>query len=197
MYIWINPLWRVSVRNLKAYRRRKSTIIVANHQSVLDIFVMYKMFPVARWISKSENFKIPFIGWAMRLARAIEIKRGSRVSTRALFEKAGEALQSNCSILIFAEGTRSKDDDLRPFKPGAFDMAIQNKRPIQPVVLYGTGKALPKHGYIMKKGQKMILEVLDEIPYEAFKDMDTHELAKMVHEKMRAKYIELRDEINR
>lgn len=195
MYIWLNPIWKVKKINFHNYKRKDSVILIANHQSIVDIPIMYMLFPVARWVSKTENFKAPFLGWAMRLAKAIEIKRGSTVSTKQLMEKSGKALQNGSTLLMFAEGTRGRVDDVMPFKVGAFDLALKYKKDIVPVVHYGTGKALPKNGFFLKNNQKMIIEVLKPIRYEDIKHMTASEYAQSTRELMRAKYFELKEQV--
>lgn len=195
MYVWMNPIWKVKRINFHKYKKRESVVLIGNHQSMVDIPIMYHLFPVARWVSKTENFKVPFLGWAMRLAKAIEIKRGKASSIKQMMEQSHKALQEGATILIFAEGTRCNKDDVLPLRSGAFELAIKNKKDIVPVVHYGTGKALPKHGFFLRNSQKMIVEVLDPIRYEDFKDMTPSDLAKQTHKIMQDKYFELKEQL--
>ena len=193
MYIWLNPIWRLKPKNLKKYKRNRQYIIVANHQSMLDILVMYTIFPIARWVSKTENFKLPFIGWAMRLAKAIEIKRGDRASVIRFMSTAKKELEKGNTLLIFAEGTRTKNDNVMPLRSGAFELALKNKVDILPVVHRGSGKALPKHGFLLKNSQQIHLEILSPIPYDEFKELSIDQLKEVVHKLMQEKYLELKE----
>ena len=75
-YIWFNPLWRVRITGRKKIPWRRPCVIVSNHQSMLDILVLYHLFVPYKWVSKKENFNLPIIGWNMRLNDYLEIERG-------------------------------------------------------------------------------------------------------------------------
>ncbi len=179
-YVWVLPLWKVKVIGREKIDKKKTYVIVANHQSHLDILMVFLLFAHFKWISKSEIFKIPFIGWNMRLNEYIELKRGDKKSIKRMFEKCEELILKGNSIFIFPEGTRSKDGSLQQFKPGAFVLAKKMKVPILPVVINGTRKALPKNTLKFHGIYEMSIKVLDEIPYEKFKDMDIPEISQMV-----------------
>jgi 1-acyl-sn-glycerol-3-phosphate acyltransferase len=96
-------------------------------------------------------------------------------------------LAEGSSIYLFPEGTRSTSGELRPFKPGAFLLAHKMKRPILAVAINGTRKALPKYSLNFHGVQELSLEVLGEIPYEAFKNLSVDETAAMVRSRIAAR----------
>ena len=77
LYSWLNPLWRVRIEGREKLRANETYVIVANHQSLLDILVLFRLFAHFKWVSKIENFRIPLIGWNMLLNRYIPLSRGT------------------------------------------------------------------------------------------------------------------------
>jgi 1-acyl-sn-glycerol-3-phosphate acyltransferase len=118
---------------------------MANHQSNFDIPVLLGHLKVQfRWLAKVELFKIPVFGRAMRKAGYISIDRYHRESAFNSLKVAASKIKSGVSVLIFPEGTRSRDGKIRPFKKGGFVMAIDSGVPIVPVVITGTRAIMPK-----------------------------------------------------
>lgn len=191
LYIWFNPLWRVRIKGRRNIPWRRSCVIVSNHQSMLDILVLYHLFVPYKWVSKKENFKIPIIGLNMRLNDYLEIERGQLNSLDRLMKKARKMLEMRSSVLIFPEGTRYPGRQLGPFKEGAFKIAIDNKVDIVPIVLDGTARALPKRGAILKGFARINVRVLEPIPFSNFADKSPRELQIEVWELMAGTYTSL------
>ena len=168
LYTWLNPAWRVHVEGREKIRRDAAYVIVANHQSLLDILVLFRLFVHFKWVSKIENFRVPFIGWNMSLNRYIKLQRGSRESVARMMVECERALTEGNSIMMFPEGTRSRDGRLQPFKPGAFALAQLTQAAILPIVVEGTARALPKRGFVLQGRHEIRVRVLDEIPYASF-----------------------------
>jgi 1-acyl-sn-glycerol-3-phosphate acyltransferase len=168
LYTWLNPAWRVRVEGREKIRRDAAYVIVANHQSLLDILVLFRLFVHFKWVSKIENFRVPFIGWNMSLNRYIKLQRGSRESIARMMVACERALTEGNSIMMFPEGTRSRDGRLQPFKPGAFALAQRTQAAILPIVVEGTARALPKRGFVLQGRHEIRVRVLDEIPYASF-----------------------------
>ena len=162
----------------------KSYFIVSNHQSQLDILLIYRLFFPMRWISKREVFYLPVIGWNMVLNGYVLLKRGDKESVRQMMADCERLLSRDISIMIFPEGTRSKTGLVKPFKPGAFILARKMKKPILPIVINNSRNALPKHTLRFHGYHKMEVKVLDEIPYSQFEDLDIEEISDMVRRKM-------------
>ncbi len=181
LYTWLNPTWRVHVEHRERVRPGVAYVMVANHLSFLDILVLFRLFRHFKWVSKIEMFRIPLIGWNMRLNRYVALRRGDRRSIAGMMEACRLTLAGGSSVMIFPEGTRSADGQLKAFKPGAFRLALDAQAPILPIVISGTAHALPKHGFVLRGRHEIGVRVLPEIPYESFSTLTTEELTARVH----------------
>jgi 1-acyl-sn-glycerol-3-phosphate acyltransferase len=181
LYTWLNPLWSVEVRGRDRIPRGQTCVLVANHLSLLDILLMFRLFTHFTWVSKVENFRVPFIGWNMRLNGYIPLKRGDRESVRAMLAACERELRDGTSVMMFPEGTRSRSGALQPFKPGAFDLALRTSSPLLPVLVEGTASALPKRGFVLRGRHRIRLTVLDPIPVESFAGLDVATLTERTH----------------
>jgi 1-acyl-sn-glycerol-3-phosphate acyltransferase len=177
LYTWLNPAWPVRVEGRERMRANETYVIVANHLSLLDILVLFRLFRHYKWVSKVENFRIPFIGWNMTLNRYVALRRGDRASVVQMLRACREHLAAGSSIMMFPEGTRSPDGRLRRFKPGAFELALAAHAPILPIVLHGTANALPKRGFVLQGRHPIRVQVLEAIAYESFAKLDADTLA--------------------
>ena len=187
-YIWLNPLWQCRISGRNKIKKGNTYIIISNHQSMLDILVLYGLFRHYKWVSKKENFSIPIIGWLMRLNRYLEIERGKLSSSARLMSEAERYLGQGNSMLMFPEGTRYPGNKLGPFRDGAFRMAIDNHVGLLPVLLKGTVHTIPKGGLILTGRQKIDVRIFDEIPYESFRDKDLKQLMEEVRGFMEKEY---------
>jgi len=176
LYTWVNPLWPVTIEGRERIDPRTTYVMVANHLSLLDILVLFRLFRHFKWVSKVENFRIPFIGWNMRLNRYIQLKRGDRESIREMMGEAERTLRAGSSIMMFPEGTRSKTGVLQPFKTGAFELALRTGLPLLPIVIEGTSHALPKRGFVLRGRHPIRITILDAISSERFAGLDAKEL---------------------
>ncbi|RMG20375.1 MAG: 1-acyl-sn-glycerol-3-phosphate acyltransferase [Deltaproteobacteria bacterium] len=183
LYTWLNPAWPITLEGREKWDDRRAYVVVANHLSLVDILVLFRLFKHFKWVSKIENFRVPFIGWNMWLNRYIPLVRGDAASARKMLEACKEALAEGSSVMIFPEGTRSKDGRLRPFKSGAFRLALQCKVPILPIVIEGTGDALPKAGYILRGRHPIRVRILDPIEPEAFQGETVESLTARVRQR--------------
>ena len=141
---WVNPLWRFRTSGIKITDPRRPYVVVANHQSFVDILLISQLPWEMKWLSKAEFFKYPLVGWLMRMAGDIELVRGQRESIAAAMDACRDRLSKRVSVMIFPEGTRSSDGELQKFKDGAFRLAIETGTPILPLALDGTRPALHK-----------------------------------------------------
>jgi 1-acyl-sn-glycerol-3-phosphate acyltransferase len=180
LYTWLNPAWPVQVVGREKIRPGVAYVMVANHQSLLDILVLFRLFRHFKWVSKIENFRIPFIGWNMSLNRYIKLRRGDRASIASMMRACEQALAGGNSIMMFPEGTRSTDGRLRAFKPGAFALAQRMGVPLLPIVLEGTGDALPKRGFVLQGRHEIRIRVLDEIAHDTFATLELETLVESV-----------------
>jgi len=180
LYTWFNPAWPVTIEGREKIDRDAAYVMVANHQSLLDIFVFFRLFNHFKWVSKVENFRLPFIGWNMRLNQYVPLKRGDKASIVQMLRLCRETLAAGNSIMMFPEGTRSVDGRLRKFKTGAFELAKDSGKPILPLIISGTSDALPKRGFVLRGRHPIRVKILDEIPYASFADETVDELTERV-----------------
>lgn len=132
-------------------------VFVANHASNVDPMVLIPFMPRRIGILvKQELFRVPVFGRAMRVAQFIPVDRGDKESTSAAVVTAVENLKKGFSYLIFSEGTRSPDGRMRPFKRGAFTMAIEAGVPVAPISIAGTHKLMGKGHNIVRPGEAVV-----------------------------------------
>jgi 1-acyl-sn-glycerol-3-phosphate acyltransferase len=159
-YVYVNPLWKIRTTGREHLPWRGPAVIVANHASLVDILVLFDLMRPFKWVSKYENFKIPIVGWNMRMNGYVSLVRGDRDSGEKVLAECGELLRQGSPVLFFPEGTRSRDGELGDFKIGAFELAVEHGVPLIPVAVHGTGRALPKHGMILREHVDAHVEVL-------------------------------------
>lgn len=137
---WLTPVLAF-VKGKENIEKRESYIIVSNHQTGWDIFLLYGYLPVDfRWLMKKELRKVPFIGYASEKVGHIFIDRSSpRAAIKSLAEAKNKLVNGN-SVVIFPEGTRSRGKEMRPFKKGAFKLAFELGLDILPVTIVNSYK---------------------------------------------------------
>lgn len=115
-------------------------VYASNHLSAIDILVLGACLPGDfKWAAKSSLLKVPFLGWHLRLAGHVPVDRtGNAGARRRALEGFEGVLRANKRLLIFPEGTRSEDGNLKPFRPGGFMAAVRGEAPVVPVALSGT-----------------------------------------------------------
>ena len=180
LYSWLNPAWRVRVEGRDKIRPGVAYVMVANHQSLLDILVLFRLFVHFKWVSKIENFRIPCVGWNMHLNGYVKLRRGDKQSIAEMMTASRRVLGEGSSIMMFPEGTRSPDGRLRGFKHGAFTLAQESNCPILPILVEGTANALPKRGFVLQGRHAIRIRVLDEIPHEKLRDRPVAEVTREV-----------------
>lgn len=171
MYIAVNPVWKVKVSGRKKIPH-KGCVIVANHASLIDVLVLFCLFRQFRWVSKASNFKLPFIGWVMRIDGYVPLVRGERKSVVEMMQKCERFIEQGIPVLFFPEGTRSKDGNLKEFKNGAFDLAMKMRCPVYPVAVSGTATALPKHSLSLRNKMDARVTVLEPLEPQLFASVD-------------------------
>jgi 1-acyl-sn-glycerol-3-phosphate acyltransferase len=142
----LTPLWKFDIEGERpADIDHKAYVVVANHESQADPFLLSFLPWDMRWVAKEELFRPPVTGWAMRFGGDIPIRRGEGESVRVMMKECERALAAGISVMMFPEGTRSRDGELLPFRDGAFRLAIAAGVPVLPVALAGTRQMRPKH----------------------------------------------------
>jgi 1-acyl-sn-glycerol-3-phosphate acyltransferase len=142
----LTPLWRFTIEGeAPPDIDHAAYVVVANHESQADPFLLSWLPWDMRWVAKEELFRQPVTGWAMKLGGDVPLRRGDGESVRIMMAECERALRAGISVMMFPEGTRSSDGDLLPFKDGAFRLAVQAGVPVLPVALAGTRQMRPKH----------------------------------------------------
>jgi 1-acyl-sn-glycerol-3-phosphate acyltransferase len=181
LYTWANPLWHVTITGTENLDTDLPAVMVANHQSFADILLLFRLRAHYKWVSKAENFRVPLIGWNMSLNRYIRIERGSIRGNLKMMRDCEVALRDGNSVMIFPEGTRSPDGQMRPFKEGAFELALRMRRPIIPIIIGGTGDALPKRGILLRGRHDMHIRILPPILQDSFRGKSAQQLSQEVY----------------
>lgn len=160
----LTPLWRFSTSGPRPSDiDTRGYVVVCNHQSSADPFLLSWLPWDMRWVAKEELFKLPLIGWLMKLSGDIALRRGDGTSVERMFQECRETLGAGMSVMMFPEGTRSPDGRLLPFKDGAFRLAIEAGAPLLPLVLLGTHDCRPK-GSLWFGDARATVRALEPIP---------------------------------
>lgn len=188
----LTPLWRFSIEGTPpADIDRKAYVVVANHESTADPFLLSWLPWDMRWVAKEELFKPPLTGWAMRWGGDIPLRRGDAESVREMMAECERAVRGGISVMMFPEGTRSKTGEMLPFKAGAFQLAIRTGAPVLPVVVAGTRRMRPK-GSIWFGKACACAKVLPPIETSGLGEADTERLAAEARLAIAAELPELR-----
>lgn len=178
---WINPMWRMKVLGREKLPWRGPAVLVSNHESLVDIQVLYGLYRPFKWVSKESVFRVPFVGWNMYLNGYVGLRRGNAASVAKMLAACERWLDRGVPVLIFPEGTRSPDGEVKAFKDGAFVLAVRKDVPVYPIVLTGTARTLPKHGLVLREKADCEVHVLDPVQPADF-DRDARKLRDHVRD---------------
>jgi 1-acyl-sn-glycerol-3-phosphate acyltransferase len=159
------PFWRIRIEG-KWPQGKQAYVVVANHQSIVDIFLISNLPREMKWIAKRVLFKIPWIGWCFWLVGDIALERGDAASAAEVMAKARRYLETGMHVMIFPEGTRSRDGKMLPFKAGAFKLAVDAGVPILPLAVSGSAQGMPK-GSPWVRPTNLVLRILEPISTDA------------------------------
>jgi 1-acyl-sn-glycerol-3-phosphate acyltransferase len=187
-----NPGWSLKIENREAIDINKKYILISNHQSIIDIALLLQLRINFKWVSKIELAKVPFVGWVIWMNSHILVKRGDKQSIIQMAEACKNTLDKGISIFMFPEGTRAESGKIQSFKDGAFILARENNVSILPVILDGSGNALPGKGFWFSLDQVFTLRVLDEITTETIHALNHEELKEHTHQIMSEELINIR-----
>jgi 1-acyl-sn-glycerol-3-phosphate acyltransferase len=175
---------RVEYVGLEHLTARLPCIFIANHQSNVDIWALISVIPPpARFVAKKSLFHIPVLGWAMAAAGFIPIDRANRGRAMRSLKLAAEKVRAGRPVLLFPEGTRSRNGALQPFKKGPFHLALQAEVPVVPIVISGSWKVLPPKLLRVSPGPVRV-ECLPPIEIGEFLPADYKGLLRRVHQQM-------------
>jgi len=175
----LNPLWHFRTSGVRIRDPRRPYVVVANHESFADIFLCSHLPWEMKWLSKEAIFKIPVMGWMMRMAGDIAVRRGERASRASALEACRDRLKKRVSVMIMPEGTRSKTGELLPFQDGAFRLAIELGVPVLPLAIAGTRGAMAK-GSLLFGPATAEVRVLDPVPTDGLTLADVPVLRERV-----------------
>ncbi len=145
---------RVSVRGRGNITTGHSYVFVANHQSAYDIFSIYGFLNHQfRWMMKKSLERIPLVGYACRVAGHIYVDKHSPAAVRQTMETAEKRLSGGMSVVVFPEGSRTKDGHIHGFRRGAYMLAMEFGLPVVPVTVDGAYDVLPPNALLMRPGR--------------------------------------------
>ncbi|MHB2150834.1 lysophospholipid acyltransferase family protein [Calditrichota bacterium LG25] len=175
---------KVVVHGQEKLRKDQPYIFMSNHQGAFDILAGVVAIPVTmRFIAKKELFRIPIFAHSMRTVGMIPIDRGNSVEARKSLEEAARTLQNGVSVLIFPEGTRTRDGNIKPFKKGGFVLALKSGLPIMPMVFTGSLNIMRKNSLKLHKGTIHVY-FLDEVDTSQYSFEQRNELLKEVRKRI-------------
>jgi 1-acyl-sn-glycerol-3-phosphate acyltransferase len=148
----------ISVDNRSNLESHQPYVFMANHASTIDIWALFLAIPRrVRMIAKKQLARIPLFGWVMWAGRFIFIDRQNAAAARRSIDDAGRRIRGGDSVLIFPEGTRTRDGQLGAFKKGGFHLAMEAGVPIVPIALRGTRALMPRGSLRVKSGEVSVI----------------------------------------
>jgi 1-acyl-sn-glycerol-3-phosphate acyltransferase len=155
-------------------------VFLANHASSLDIWAVFVAIPRrVRLVAKKQLARIPLLGWVMWAGRFIFIDRQNALAARRSIAEAGRRISGGDSVLLFPEGTRTRDGSLGPFKKGGFHLAMSAGVPIVPIALRGTRRLMPRGSLLLRPGSIEVI-VGEPIPTAGLVERDRAALIEQV-----------------
>lgn len=177
---WVRP----SVEIDPAVDPRRGYLFLANHQSYLDIPVLFATLPVSvRFAAKKSLFSIPVFGWSLRAGGFIPVDRKDRRQALEVYAAAAARIQEGSSVLFFPEGTRSRDGRIGRFQRGGFLVAQKSRAQIVPVGVAGTFEVLPRNRLSILPGEVRV-RVGAPIDTAEYPVSRKHELMERVREEI-------------
>ena len=174
---------KVNVAGREHIDARQQYIFMVNHQSNIDIPVLVRSLGgfQLRWIAKRELLWIPFFGWAMWASKHIMLDRANPLDAVKTIQRARDRIAAGISVVVFPEGTRSRDGRLLRFKKGGFLLAVKANRPVVPVTLIGSRQLLPAGAWRLRRGTIDVV-IGRPIPIEGFRPGNLRHLSAHVHQ---------------
>jgi 1-acyl-sn-glycerol-3-phosphate acyltransferase len=181
---------RVRVEGLENVNPEETTIFCVNHQSAMDIPVLFVYLPVQfRFVAKRSLFSLPFLGWHLRRSGHIAVDRERPREALKSMEQAAKKIREGKSVVLFPEGHRSRSGELGPFKGGSFYLAILAGVPIVPITLNGTRQVLKPDTYHVRPG-KVDMIVHSPVPTDNLTTEDAAKLSTRVRNQIVSRFKE-------
>ena len=137
---------KLEVKGYENIPEDQAVLFVGNHRGIYDVITTYPLMKgPTGYIAKKELAKIPFLSWWMYFVNCIFLDRNDPRKGLKSINKAAEMIQSGISMVIFPEGTRTKDGELHEFKEGSLKIAAKAKCPVIPMGITGTAEIFENH----------------------------------------------------
>lgn len=173
---------RIEVIGLQNINPDNVYVYMSNHGSLFDILAATVAIPgTARFIAKKELFRIPIFAQGMKIVGMIKIDRSNSSKARRTIDEAVELMKKGVSVIIFPEGTRSREGNIKPFKKGGFVLAINSRFPIIPIAISGSFYIMKKNNLILRKG-KIKVHFLEAVPTNNYQFKDRNILVDKVRQ---------------
>lgn len=174
---------KFEVRRSPGFDPQRTCFFISNHVNIFDAFVVYSAIPqFLRGLELESHFRVPAYGWMMRRFGNIPVhKNPTAAQTKELYRRTRRALDDGVSLVVFPEGGRTLDGHLRPFKDGAFRMAIQFGYPVVPMAITGSFQFNRKGSWMLYPG-KIVVFLLDPIETRGLTKADVPMLRDRVYE---------------
>lgn len=183
--LWVGGM-RLEIEGLDRVDWSRPCFFAANHQSIVDVLALYRALPVPLlFILKEELRRVPFLGWYVSAMGMIFLPRDRRRQSLENLQQCRQRIAEGFSLLMFPEGTRSRDGKLRRFKPGIFLPVIEAGAPVVPVVLEGPDRILPPGGFRVRPGT-IRLVIGEPVDADGLTPTDRRKLAERVRKRMLA-----------
>jgi 1-acyl-sn-glycerol-3-phosphate acyltransferase len=179
----VNP-WRIHISGGENIRGGQVYVIVSNHQSLADIPLITHLRLDTKWLAKAELFRLPVVGWLLRMAGDVPVDRTDRRKAAHALLQCARYLRQRCSVVFFPEGTRSLDGEVLPFNEGPFRLAIREQVQVLPLVVEGSGSALPRSSWLFGATQDIYLRVLDAVSVDGWTVKQSGQLRDAVRQKI-------------
>jgi 1-acyl-sn-glycerol-3-phosphate acyltransferase len=181
----------VSVKGLELLEARRSYVYVSNHASMFDIpAIVFAIPDQIRIVYKKELEIIPLFGWGLKAGPYIGINRGRGAEAMKSIERAIQRIRNGASLLLYAEGTRTRDGKLQPFKRGAFNIAARAGIPVVPLTVNGSFSILRKSSLSVRPGHiHLVIAPPISIPPGEGREVELA-LMHQVHSAIAANYID-------
>lgn len=176
----INPYWKLDIDGYHLDNPKQSLVVVCNHQSLADIPMISNLPWEMKWLAKKELFKLPVVGWMMKMVGDIPVDRKARDRKHNAVIKAFSYLKQGCPVMFFPEGTRTPDGRVHRFTDGAFLLAIKAGAPVLPLAIEGSRDCLPKNSWRFGKLNNVKIRVMEPVDTKNLKKKDVPALRDKV-----------------